>query len=156
MYLPLPRVFMSRMPGRGKSGPHRVRHLKAKQQKKRFIRSKDPLLSVFMWGVQHSVSCRHVCLMSNWTTISMRRDGTRGDLIILYSWLSAVVLIHKESGDGLLVETISVSPCQFEGIGMIDGFKGYVLLFLVVIKRGNLHKFVTANMGIPYRNSLIL
>ena len=39
---------------------------------------------------------------------------------------------------------------------MIGGFKGYVLLFLVVIKRGNLHEFLTANMGIPYRNSLIL
>ena len=66
--LPLPRVFMSRMPGRGKSGPHKVRHLKAKQQKKRFIRSKDPILSVFMWGVQHSVSncyCRHGCFELN-------------------------------------------------------------------------------------------
>jgi len=44
------------MPGRGKGGAHKVRHLKAKQQKKKFIRSKDPILSVFMWGVQHSVS----------------------------------------------------------------------------------------------------
>ena len=50
------RVLVSMMPGRGKGGAHKVRHLKAKQQKKKFIRSKDPILSVFMWGVQHSVS----------------------------------------------------------------------------------------------------
>jgi len=47
------------MPGKGK--PKAVksgskRHYKVKQQKKRFIRSKDPILSVFMWGIQHSVS----------------------------------------------------------------------------------------------------
>ena len=55
MHLSL-RVLVSAMPGRGKGGAHKVRHLKAKQQKKKFIRSKDPILSVFMWGVQHSVS----------------------------------------------------------------------------------------------------
>ncbi len=47
------------MPGKGKTKASRSgtkRHYKVKQQKKRFIRSKDPLLSVFMWGIQHSVS----------------------------------------------------------------------------------------------------
>ena len=32
------------------------RHVKAKKQKKKYMRSKDPILAVFMWGVQHSVS----------------------------------------------------------------------------------------------------
>ena len=47
------------MPGRGKAKSAKSgtkRHYKVKQQKKRFIRSKDPILSVFMWGIQHSVS----------------------------------------------------------------------------------------------------
>ena len=47
------------MPGRGKAKASKSgikRHYKVKQQKKRFIRSKDPILSVFMWGIQHSVS----------------------------------------------------------------------------------------------------
>lgn len=48
------------MPGRGgKSGSSlkpKKKAFKPKQQKKRFIRSKDPILAVFMWGIQHSVS----------------------------------------------------------------------------------------------------
>ena len=47
------------MPGKGsKSGGgfKPKKHFKAKQQKKRFFRSKDPILAVLMWGVQHSVS----------------------------------------------------------------------------------------------------
>jgi len=48
------------MPGRGgKSGGGIIpkkKAFKAKQQKKRFIRSKDPILAVLMWGIQHSVS----------------------------------------------------------------------------------------------------
>ena len=48
------------MPGRGgKSGPGlrpMKKPFKPKQQKKRFIRVKDPIISVLMWGVQHSVS----------------------------------------------------------------------------------------------------
>lgn len=49
------------MPGRGTkasggSVKPKVKHIKAKQQKKRFIRSKDPILSVFMWGIQHSIN----------------------------------------------------------------------------------------------------
>ena len=46
------------MPGKGvrSETKPKVRHIKAKHQKKRFIRSKDPILAVFMWGVQHSVS----------------------------------------------------------------------------------------------------
>ncbi len=53
------------MPGRGgkggggKSGGGLIPKKKAfkpKQQKKRFIRSKDPILSVLMWGIQHGVS----------------------------------------------------------------------------------------------------
>ena len=55
------RVRESVMPGRGTKASGggvkpKVKHIKAKQQKKRFIRSKDPILSVFMWGIQHSVS----------------------------------------------------------------------------------------------------
>lgn len=48
------------MPGRGgKSGGGlrpKKKAFKPKQQKKRFIRSKDPILAVLTWGVQHSVS----------------------------------------------------------------------------------------------------
>ncbi len=48
------------MPGRGAKGAGGLRPkkkaFKPKQQKKRFIRSKDPILAVLMWGVQHSVS----------------------------------------------------------------------------------------------------
>ncbi|XP_064402336.1 phosphatidylinositol 5-phosphate 4-kinase type-2 beta-like [Halichondria panicea] len=47
------------MPGRGKAKANKSgtkRHYKVKQQKKRFIRSKDPILSVFMWGIQHSIN----------------------------------------------------------------------------------------------------
>lgn len=37
---------------------HKVkhRHIKAKHQKKRYFRANDPLLSVFMWGVNQTVS----------------------------------------------------------------------------------------------------
>lgn len=48
------------MPGRGGKGGvglgPKKKAFKPKQQKKRFIRSKDPILAVLMWGVQHSVS----------------------------------------------------------------------------------------------------
>lgn len=48
------------MPGRGGKGgagpKPKKKAFKAKQQKKRFIRSKDPILAVLMWGVEHSVS----------------------------------------------------------------------------------------------------
>ena len=47
------------MPGRGGKGGAGLKpkkHFKAKQQKKRVFRSKDPSLAVLMWGVQHSVS----------------------------------------------------------------------------------------------------
>ncbi|XP_019863884.1 PREDICTED: phosphatidylinositol 5-phosphate 4-kinase type-2 beta-like isoform X2 [Amphimedon queenslandica] len=32
------------------------RHVKAKKQKKRFMRAKDPIQAVFMWGIQHSIN----------------------------------------------------------------------------------------------------
>ena len=50
------------MPGKGrrvskyKEPKPKVKHIKAKHQKKKYMRSKDPILAVFMWGVQHSVS----------------------------------------------------------------------------------------------------
>ena len=45
------------MPGGMKGGSkQKNRHVKAKKQKKKYMRSKDPILAVFMWGVQHSVS----------------------------------------------------------------------------------------------------
>lgn len=48
------------MPGRGGKGgvglKPKKKPFKPKQQKKRFIRSKDPILAVLMWGVEHSVS----------------------------------------------------------------------------------------------------
>lgn len=45
-----------KMPG-GKSGARqKSRHVKAKKQKKRFMRAKDPIQAVFMWGIHHSVS----------------------------------------------------------------------------------------------------
>lgn len=47
------------------------RHVKAKKQKKRFMRAKDPIQAVFMWGIQHSVRdtchqymCVYVSLLS--------------------------------------------------------------------------------------------
>ena len=45
------------MPGglKGKARNKRKGHVKVKKQKMKYMRSKDPLLSVFMWGVQHSV-----------------------------------------------------------------------------------------------------
>ena len=48
------------MPGRGQKNATahrpRMRRIKAKHQRKRFMRAKDPVLGVFMWGVQHTVS----------------------------------------------------------------------------------------------------
>ena len=48
------------MPGRGGKSGAGLRPMKKpfkpKQQKKRFIRVKDPIIAVLMWGVQHSVS----------------------------------------------------------------------------------------------------
>jgi 1-phosphatidylinositol-5-phosphate 4-kinase len=45
------------MPGGGRAkgiGPrHKSRH---KKQKKRFMRAKDPIQAVFMWGIQHSIN----------------------------------------------------------------------------------------------------
>ena len=46
---------MSKPPMKGGS-KQKSRHVKAKKQKKKYMRSKDPILAVFMWGVQHSVS----------------------------------------------------------------------------------------------------
>ena len=40
------------------------RHVKAKKQKKRYMRSKDPILAVFMWGVQHTVRLAYQNLLS--------------------------------------------------------------------------------------------
>ena len=44
-----------RMPGGASKGKVK-KHFKAKHQKKRVFRSSDPILSVFMWGVNHTVS----------------------------------------------------------------------------------------------------
>ena len=59
-------LFYYSMPGRGgKSGGSIIPKKKAfkpKQQKKRFIRSKDPILAVLMWGIQHSVSIHYFCV----------------------------------------------------------------------------------------------
>ena len=48
------------MPGRGQKEVSihkaKMRRIKAKHQRKRFMRAKDPVLAVFMWGVQHTVS----------------------------------------------------------------------------------------------------
>ena len=48
------------MPGRGQrdgtSHKPKLRRIKAKHQRKRVMRAKDPVLAVFMWGVQHTVS----------------------------------------------------------------------------------------------------
>ena len=43
------------MPGGASKGKVK-KHFKAKHQKKRVFRSSDPILSVFMWGVNHTVS----------------------------------------------------------------------------------------------------
>jgi len=49
------------MPGGASKGKVK-KHFKAKHQKKRVFRSSDPVISVFMWGVNHSVSvCRVLC-----------------------------------------------------------------------------------------------
>ena len=54
------------MPGRGQKDttPHKpkLRRIKAKHQRKRFMRAKDPVLGVFMWGVQHTVSMFQFCI----------------------------------------------------------------------------------------------
>ena len=34
------------------------KHIKAMHQKVKLFRAKEPLLSVFMWGINHSVSVR--------------------------------------------------------------------------------------------------
>ena len=60
------------MPGRGQKDATahkpKTRRIKAKHQRKRFMRAKDPVLAVFMWGVQHTVSDvfigLHVCKRS--------------------------------------------------------------------------------------------
>ena len=48
------------MPGRSQkemtTHKPKMRRIKAKHQRKRFMRAKDPVLAVFMWGVQHTVS----------------------------------------------------------------------------------------------------
>ncbi|CAI8016720.1 Phosphatidylinositol 5-phosphate 4-kinase type-2 alpha [Geodia barretti] len=48
------------MPGRGQrdgsSHKPKLRRIKAKHQRKRVMRAKDPVLAVFMWGVQHTVN----------------------------------------------------------------------------------------------------
>ena len=53
------------MSGRGQrdvsSHKPKLRRFKAKHQRKRFMRAKDPVLAVFMWGVQHTVSNLCVC-----------------------------------------------------------------------------------------------
>lgn len=53
-------VILVDMPGRGGKSGAGLRPMKKpfkpKQQKKRFIRVKDPIIAVLMWGVQHSVS----------------------------------------------------------------------------------------------------
>ena len=41
------------------------RHIKAKHQKKRYFRANDPLLSVFMWGVNQTVSSVTCSLLSS-------------------------------------------------------------------------------------------
>ena len=43
------------MPGGASKGKVK-KHFKAKHQKKRVFRASDPVLSVFMWGVNHTVS----------------------------------------------------------------------------------------------------
>ena len=49
--------YLPRMPGGLKSGTkQKSRPVKVKKQKKKYIRSKDPIQAVLMWGVQHSVS----------------------------------------------------------------------------------------------------
>ena len=53
-------VYIVKMPGRGQrevpSHKPKMRRIKAKHQRKRVMRAKDPVLAVFMWGVQHTVS----------------------------------------------------------------------------------------------------
>ena len=50
------------MPGGASKGKVK-KHFKAKHQKKRVFRSSDPVLSVFMWGINHTVSvCNIMCI----------------------------------------------------------------------------------------------
>ena len=61
------------MPGRGGKGGAGLKpkkHFKAKQQKKRVFRSKDPILAVLMWGVQHSV--RKIAISATYTCTCMQ------------------------------------------------------------------------------------
>ena len=63
------------MPGRGGKGgvglKPKKKAFKPKQQKKRFIRSKDPILAVLMWGVEHSVSFFVICPLTALTAASL-------------------------------------------------------------------------------------
>lgn len=57
---------------RSEQSGSKVRHIKskAKHQKKKYIRAEDPVLAVFMWGVQHSVSSLlWAVLVPSYTTI---------------------------------------------------------------------------------------
>lgn len=61
------------MPGRGGKGgagsKPKKKAFKPKQQKKRFIRSKDPILAVLMWGIEHSVSRNSFVVMFPWMCV---------------------------------------------------------------------------------------
>ena len=60
VWLPYQYWFHS-MPGGASKGKVK-KHFKAKHQKKRVFRSSDPVISVFMWGVNHTVSvCNLLC-----------------------------------------------------------------------------------------------
>ena len=50
------------MPGGASKGKVK-KHFKAKHQKKRVFRSSDPVISVFMWGVNHTVSMSYLVRM---------------------------------------------------------------------------------------------
>lgn len=89
----LPLFFsLQRMPGgvgknKGAGGGGAVhqksRHVKAKKQKKRFMRAKDPIQAVFMWGIQHSVrETSHT--LSHSILPSFRSMKSRYSLSLLY------------------------------------------------------------------------
>ena len=60
-----------RMPGGASKGKVK-KHFKAKHQKKRVFRSSDPILSVFMWGVNHTVSIYYIpCVLNVWFILSL-------------------------------------------------------------------------------------
>ena len=83
---------LQRMPGgvgknKGAGGGGAVhqksRHVKAKKQKKRFMRAKDPIQAVFMWGIQHSVrETSHA--LSHSILPSFRSMKSRYSLSLLY------------------------------------------------------------------------